>query len=171
MHQCILNHLFLWEATNNLLPILVVGSKSFVGIWFRSWQPLILLCHPWHYTRTNLTARPSRLKRISHQSHFLRSTCSLNFFIFFLFFCHSLSSVDEMLLNMLTEKAFNLIGVEWLNSGALCGLYMILNGPVSQIITSTFSAREVPPLSTSWNILVNKWLGRVRHVAAACLRG
>lgn len=69
--------------------------------------------------------------------------------MFYLFFCHRLSSVDEMLLNMLTEKAFNLIGVEWLNSGALCGLYMILNGPVSQIITSTFSAREVPPLSTS----------------------
>lgn len=33
--------------------------------------------------------------------------------------------MDEMLLNVLTEKAFNLIGVEWLNDGALCGLYMI----------------------------------------------
>lgn len=36
-----------------------------------------------------------------------------------------LSSSDETLLNVLNEKAFKLIGVEWMNSGPLCDLYMI----------------------------------------------
>ena len=38
---------------------------------------------------------------------------------------HCLSSADETLLSILNEKAFKLIGVEWMNSGPLCDLYMI----------------------------------------------